>query len=254
MHTKYILNITCSPGTLKALADQGSALVAFSAVQANDLSALPLVWMITTEFGASTALHWSAHYEAYASSTPIAGGAVIHIGTTKPIAPGQIYEVQAGPVGTVANNGNTGEITIVNQVKDPFTCGIQQLVEGAFAPVCALPLFGLNTQTLVPLPQIVLLFTTAPLSVGEVLPQEMTTPLLDTVTGATGSVLSIDMASQNPASVTFNINDGWSWPDTLLGARTISAAQIVSTLIQPASPPADKRTTNDLRFKENLIQ
>lgn len=254
MHTKYILEITCSPATLEALADQGSALVAFSAVQANDLTALPLVWMITTAFGASTALHWSAHYEAYASSTPIAGGTVIHIGTTQPIAPGQIYQVQAGPVGTVANNGNTGEITIVNQVNDPFTCGIQQFVEGAFAPVCALPLFGLSTQTLVPLPQIVLMFTTVPLSVGEALPGEMTKALLDAATGATGSVLSIDMALQNPASVTFDINDGWSWPDTLLGARTIPASQIVSTLIQPASPPADKRTTNDSTCKENLIQ
>ena len=227
MDTVYTLNIACSGPTVQALVAEGNALVAFSAVQGSDDSALPLVWLVTTAFGEKFPLSWSATYGAYASTTPLTPGRIVQMSTTALIAPGQRFRVQAGPIGSVTGAGVAGKIAIENVATTEWICGTQQTVNGALAPVCAYPLHGGNVQTIVPLPQVVLLFTTAPMRVGEVWRSDL----------SHGPILSLDMTLQTSASVTYDVDAGWSWPDTQLGAKTISQEQVVSTLIQPFPPP-----------------
>jgi hypothetical protein len=239
MDTAYTLNIACSGPTVQALVAEGSSLAAFSAVQGSDRSALPLVWLVTTTFGETFAVSWSATYGAYASTTPLTPGRIVQMSTSAPITPGQLFTVQAGPLGSVTGGGATGTIAIANAGTTGWICGIQQIVNGTLAPVCAYPLHGLNRQTILPRPQVLLLFTTAPMRVGEVwlrgLPH--------------GSILLLDMTSQTSASVTYEIDTGWSWPDNQLGAKTIPEEQVVSTLIQPSPPPFRRR-----KLQENTIK
>jgi hypothetical protein len=239
MDTAYTLNITCPGPTVQALVAQGSSLVAFSAVQGSDSSALPLVWLVTTAFGETFAVSWSATYGAYASTSPLTPGRIVQMSTSAPITPGQRFTVQAGPVGSVTAVGVAGMIEIVNAGTTEWICGTQQIVNGTRAPVCAYPLHGQNMQTILPLPKVVLLFTTARTSVGEVWPGDL----------PHGPILSLDMTSQTSASVTYDIDAGWTWPDTQLGATTIHAGQVVSTLIQPSPPPSLRR-----RLQENKCQ
>jgi hypothetical protein len=239
MDTAYTLNIACSGPTVRALVAEGSSLVAFSAVQGSDGSALPLVWLVTTTFGETFPVSWSATYGAYASTTPLTPGRIVQMSTSAPITPGQLFTVQAGPLGSVTGGGATGMIAIANAATTGWICGIQQIVNGTLAPVCAYPLHGLNRQTILPRPQVVLLFTTAPTRVGEVWSRGL----------PHGSILLLDMTSQTSASVTYDIDTGWSWPDTQLGAKTIPEEQVVSTLIQPSPPPFRRR-----KLQENTIK
>jgi hypothetical protein len=147
--------------------------------------------------------------------------------TSAPITPGQLFSVQSGPIGSVADGGVAGRIAIENAGTTPLICGTQQTVNGTPAPVCAYPLHGGNVQTIIPLPQVVLLFTTAPMRAGEVWRSDL----------PHGPILSLDMTSQTSASVTYDIDAGWSWPVTQLGAKVISPEQVVSTLIQPSPLP-----------------
>jgi hypothetical protein len=67
-------------------------------------------------------------------------------------------------------------------------------------------------QTIVPLAQVVLPFTTAPMRVGEVWRSDI----------PHGRILSPDMTLRTSASVTDDVDGGWSWRNKQLSAKTIS--------------------------------
>jgi len=219
------VTIQCSSPTVAALASNGSALVALSAVQAGN-DGVPLVWFSTKQYSNSTQLTWISTYSAYASLN----GAI----TVSPIQLGQRFEVAAGPVGTVENNGIAGAILLHNQTKTQYSCGIWQSAPGGKAnPVCSFPFYGENVQLIVPLAQIVLLFTSLPIVVGEPLPRELEISLVSRIaTGTTGPILSLDLSGQPVVDVQYDVNLGWSWSSVVSGATVIDASEIVPTLIQ----------------------
>jgi hypothetical protein len=249
--TTYCVTIEMSNSTVQALLGQGSALVMFSAVQGSDASALPLVWHRKTTFGNRALLQWQTTYQAYASSTPIAPGMVVVIATSQPVDLGQTLTVGEGPTGVVKNGGTAATITVANATRSPFTCGIEQTVAQTSSPVCIYPLFGQNTQTITPLPQIVLLFTTAPVVVGEAFSDTTFAAPASSPTIAPAAdaslALSINMgkAPVTSVAVCYDVNNGWSWGNGSWGA-TISTSQLVSTLIQPNPPPSPIARPKDL--------
>jgi hypothetical protein len=226
--------INCPNPTVAALVDEGSALVAFSAVQAGDRSGVPLVWMCTKSFSNITTLQWSTSYGAYACLSMPTSGSTVSPKTAAPIKLGQRFEVADGPAGTVKNGGVPGAITIHNETEKEYAWGIARPGPGGTpAPVCAFPLYGESIQTVVPLAEIVLLFTTVPLAVGAPLPPELTVSVLSLVaTGITGPALLLDMTKQTAVAVRYDINTGWSWASGVSGAKVIEPSQILAALIQ----------------------
>jgi len=225
----YSVNLTMNAKTVQTLLGQGNALVALSAVRGRDLAALPLVWSLTAKYGQSTLLQWKTAYAAYTSTSSIVAGTVVHPANTIAVAPGRIVKVGSGGLLTDGGIGSPGAIEIVNSVADSFTCGVQQSVNDVLAPVCAYPLNGLSTQTIVPLPQVVLVFSTTPLTVGEAF--DAAVPAL-----ALSSILAIDLSSNATAGVQFDVDRGWSASSGTI-AETITIEALVSKLIQPGSAP-----------------
>jgi len=235
--TSYTVNLTMSTATVQGLLNEGMQLIAFSAVQGTDYSALPVVWSVSATYGNNWSITWSTTYEAYASSSAISSGSMIQIGTSQPIAVGQTLSVQAGPISNTPTIGTPSFITITNTTTNQYSCGIEQSVNtgsgAAFAPICVYPLYGLNTQTIVPLAEIVLLFTTSPLKVGEAwsgapLPAG---PMV-ALDATSSTALWITAAGQtSPLSVQYDINTGWSWGGANW-AETIALSTLVTVLIQ----------------------
>lgn len=243
--TSYTVNLTMSSATVQGLLNEGMQLIAFAAVQGTDFSALPVVWSVSSTYGNDWSITWSTTYMAYASSSAISSGNMIQIATSQPITVGQLMNVQQGPIANSPTTGTPSFITITNTTTSQYSCGIEQSVNSgngaAFAPVCVYPLYGLNTQTIVPLAEIVLLFTTSPLKVGEAWSG---VPLLSgqflELDAVTGSALWITAGGQtSPLSIQYDINGGWSWGGANW-AMTIPLSTLVSVLIQPTSPPTLK--------------
>jgi hypothetical protein len=229
MPMDYAVNLTMNAKTVQTLLGQGNALVALSAVHGRDLAALPLVWSLTANYGETTLLRWKTAYAAYTSASPIVAGTVVHPANTRDAVPGRAVNVGSGGVLTDGGTGSPGAIEIVNGVGSSFTCGIQQSVNDVLAPVCAYPLNGLSTHTIVPLPYVVLVFTTTPLTVGEAF--DAAVPGL-----ALSPIVAIDLSSNATAGVQFDVDLGWS-PSSGTSAETIAVGALVSKLIQPGSPP-----------------
>jgi hypothetical protein len=235
--SNYTVTVDMSNTTATTLMEEGSQLVAFAATQGTDNQALPLVWSVAASFGTTYTLSWTASYGAFASSTAVAAGTLIVPGTSASINIGQIFSVAAGPVGSVVNGGVSGLITIANTTSSPFSCGLSQTLNNALVPFCAYPLYGNNTQELMPLSIVVMFFTTAPLEVGEAYSPAMPMALTDKLAAdATGPAVEINLTSQTTATVSYDINNGWTVPQGQ-PAQTIQSSQILPTLIQPTPPP-----------------
>jgi hypothetical protein len=226
-----LLSVTMTVPTQEGLLNQGSALIAFSAVAGRDDAALPLVWLVKSDFGTLTGIDSQPAYAAYTSATPIAAGCVIHPIGSIPIDEGQIVNVGVGGACTRTNGGTAGKIRFANGTTTPYTCGIQQTVDGKPAPVCAYPLYGLSTQAIAPLPRIALLFTSSLMSVGEACSADTLAASNDL-----SSIVLIDLSGNPEAGVNFDINRGWSWKQGT-AAQIIHPSTFVSALIQPGSSP-----------------
>lgn len=230
----YTINLTMQAATVQTLLGQGNVLVAMSAVRGRDLQALPLVWVLMPDYGEITLLQCSTTYAAYTAPRGIVAGKVVHPMAMLDAAPGDVVNAGAGVL-TAGGKGSAGAITIANTVKTPFTCGISQSVNGdPPAPVCAYPLNGGSwTQTIVPLPQVVLFFTSTPLTVGEAFSANI--PDL-----ALSPIVAVDLTSHPTANVAFDLDRGWS-PQAGTIAGPIELQAVVSTLIQPGRAPSKSR-------------
>lgn len=255
MATNYTVTVSMTSNTVNALLAEGSQLVTFAATQGTDKQALPLVWAVAASFGTTYTLSWTASYGAFASSTAVAAGAMIAPGGSPPtsaaIGLGQTFSVSAGPVGSVVTGGVPSLITIGNTTSSPFSCGLEQMLNNALVPFCAYPLYGNNTQALMPLPIVVMFFTTAPLEVGEAYSPEMAMAMMinkPITADDTGPAVEINLSGQTTAEVSYDINNGWTWQQGQQ-AQTIQASAIVPTLIQP-TPPATLARIRALKSKE----
>jgi hypothetical protein len=220
MSTAYQVSISMDAQTVEALYDSGYALYAFAAVQCSDQAGAPLVWM-KPPFAETTVVEWPAKYAVYTAS-PGAGEPVVP-GFSVPVALGQTLTVQPSGIGVVTEDGTAGAVTILNGTASPFRCGISQRGSGGgMAPVCVMPLYGNFSQIIVPLPQILLLFATESLVVGE------------TVSLAPGPGVLVDLGGASQRAVSFDVNEGWDWGKATWGTPVPAGTPLAPLLVEPS--------------------
>ncbi|HLM69063.1 MAG TPA: hypothetical protein VK358_16100, partial [Longimicrobium sp.] len=216
------ITIQMEPATLTALTESGYSLLAFAAVQVSDAEAQPLVWFTTQSYLETTQVQYGAGYQAFTAAFAVPASPVAP-GFSTTIAPGQELLVQTSfGTGLVTENGWQGALAIANQTTTPFQCGISEPVGGAFAPVCLLPLHGYNGQLIVPLPSILLMFSTGAPGAG--------TPLAR----ATGPGVLLDVGTEPAPQVSYDIDQGWDWGQAAWGQAVAFGAPL-APLLTPAS-------------------
>lgn len=211
----YRVKIEMRAETVTALINSGFYLYGFKAVASSVKSGRPLVWLRTQNYSATSIVGWTSYYEAYTSSSPIILNGQIFVGFSLNIKLGQTLQVQAGGIGAVLNEGIRSAISILNTTDGQFNCGISQVQNGAPAPYCAMPLYGKSMCALTPVERVLLMFCTSRVNEGTVIEQAYDSPCPDVAgfgaPGAYSSGILLDLTFDNQPSVTFDINNGWSW-------------------------------------------
>ncbi len=219
----FTVTIQASASTLDALNGSGYWLFAYAAVQCSDHEAQPLVWMTTQRYSETTTVTGAAQFDAYTVPSPTVSGPVVP-GFSAPIAAGQTLTVSStAGSGTVTQGGAAGALTILNGTTTPLGCGISQVVAGAAAPVCLMPLHGENGQVIVPVPSILLLFST----------QEAAAGTVAATAGGPGVLLDVGTAPQ--AAVSFDIDQGWSWGGATWGQAVEFGTPLAPLLVAPSA-------------------
>lgn len=138
----YQVNIRMTADTLNRLNASRFQLYGFLAVRCSDPAGLPLIWLNTSDYSASTFVRWSNAWGAFTSLEDVTAGKVLDCAFDAPIAAGQTLNVAASGVGTVVN-GEQGLISVNNLTQDQFACGLEAMVGGrggVMAPFCGFPL------------------------------------------------------------------------------------------------------------------
>jgi len=221
----YQVTITMDTDTVADLTQSGYALFAFLAVQCSDQAGKPLVWQRTEQYSATTVVSVAWEFEAYTSAWPAAEPVVA--GFSVPLVPGDLLKVtgERSGIGTVSDQGNPGQICFLNSTDTAFGCGISQPGVSEFAPVCLLPLHGSNAQIVVPVPKILLLFSTSPDAAGT---------QVNATGGPAGPGLLVDMSAGPTYAVTYDIDQGWGWDGATWGQAVPPFADLVPLLVEPS--------------------
>lgn len=186
--------------TVNSLAAGNFSLYAFKAVQTKIGGGQPVVWFKTKDFALSTEVTWSLDFGAYTSKTQIIANANIVASSSYPINIGQILEVQQpSGTGAVNNNGTDGAISIYNTTQTPFTCGISVKTGNSSNAICAFPIYGENTNVIVPIEKVLVMFASDEVNTGTVIEKAFTSSFLVDMTGA----------KDNKRQVKYNINTSW---------------------------------------------
>ncbi len=195
----YEIDISMSAQTVSELQNGGFALYAFKAVQAPIAGGAPLVWFMTQSLMTTTSVSWQDNFQAYVSTSEIIPNGMVSPSATLPIGIGQTAQVDQNGNLTPSSSGPPSAISILNQGTNPWTAGVSQQVGGQVNPVCALPLYGNMLDAITPLEKVLLMFATATVNTGTVIYQ------------AYSPGLFVDLTGASQRSVTFDINQGWSW-------------------------------------------
>ena len=219
MTTGYQIDITMTDATATVLQENGFVLYGFKAVRAAG-HASPVVWFQTSVFSLTTRVRWTGSYQAYTSHSQVTPGGQITAVTSYDIDLSQVLAV-SDPRGTgeVGPDGVPGGISILNETRTPFTCGIAQQLEGAYAPVCAMPIFGKKPDVIVPVEKVFLMFSTLSMDTGTVVERSSAPGIL------------IDLAGGSARTVGFDIDNGWSWADHAPWARAFPPNQELAPLL-----------------------
>jgi len=186
--------------TVNGLAAGNFSLYAFKAVQTKIGGGQPVVWFKTKDFSLSTEVTWSLDFGAYTSKTQIIANANIVASASYSIDLGQILEVQQSTgTGGVKNNGTAGAISIYNTTQQAFTCGISVKAGNSSNAICAFPLYGENTNVIVPIEKVLVMFASDEVNTGTVIEKAFTSSFLVDMTGA----------KDNKRQVKYDINTSW---------------------------------------------
>jgi hypothetical protein len=230
--TGYQIEITMTDDTVARLQKNGFTLYGFKAVRTAG-SGVPVIWFQTTSFSLTTSVQWTASYQAYTSHSQITPGGQVTAVTSYDIGLDQVLAV-SDPRGTgeVGPGGNPGGISILNETRTPFTCGIAQQLEDAYAPTCAIPLFGGFLDVIVPVEKVFLMFSPVSMDTGTV------------VERSSGPGILIDLTGVSGRTVGFDADNGWSWAGHAPWAKAFPPNQELAPLLtgQAAGElPAPKR-------------
>jgi hypothetical protein len=198
MATPYSITITMSQDTVEALNNGGYNLYGFKAVGTSQKGGQPLVWFTSNAFGLSVAIDWSEQYEIYTSKTQIVPGVTITGTNAYPANLGQCLNVtNSSGTGTIVN-GDPMTLEANNETNTQLTCGIGQYVNGDVSILCAFPLYGGGLDAMRPIEKIALMLSTKPVNTGSVIEQ------------AFAPGVTLDLTNSANATITFDINKGWS--------------------------------------------
>ncbi len=198
----YQVTIQMSSATAVALAQSKYFLYAFQAVQCSDDAGLPLVWLQKAEYAETTPIAWQSPDQAYTSFDDVVAGDQIQLGFSARVDTGQLLTVdQPTGSGTVGSGGPPLGIGVLNRTQTQFACGvaISQSTGAPPLPYCAFPLYGSTMQAFVPLPRVLLLFSTVVVLPGTAVSKAFNN----------GVLIHLDSSPQR--SLNFDINEGWSW-------------------------------------------
>lgn len=222
--TQYGISIEMDDETVNALSGGNYSLYGFKAVQSSVGGGMPLVWFQSNEFGLSTEVHWEVQYEAYTSRSAIIPGGQIKGLSSYPIDLAQKLSITTPQgTGTVAAGNTPRGIEVLNETTTPVTCGISEVVEGKAEPLCAFPLYGKGLDAIVPIQKVMLSFATKQVNTGTVIEK------------AYSQSLMIDLTSASSRTVTFDINDGWSWGNYAWAQAIEANSDVAPLLIEDAS-------------------
>lgn len=205
MPTQYSIQLTIPKATLTQLVSGGYSLYGFKGVQAGQ-AGVPLVWFATNAILEHNTLTWTEQYSAYMSeSTPLTANTIITASDTCLI--GLEQEVTASQVGlgTPTESQNPGiSITNTSSPSVPFNCGIALMPPAGSAsqggnPLCAFALPPSMTDEMIPVEQVVLIFSTQEISTGTVLEQSSSWAVL------------VDLTANNNMSVTYDLTHPGGW-------------------------------------------
>jgi hypothetical protein len=219
MATQYGINVGMSSETVSALRNGGFALYGFKAIQCSAAGGAPLVWFKQLSFMNQTQISWQEQYQAYVSTDQIISGGTVHASSAINIGLGQTATADGNGNLTASSNGTPGAVSILNQGSAPWTAGISQTTNGQSNPICALPLYGHMLDVLAPLEKVLLTFASNTVNTGAVLYRSMSSSVM------------IDLTDAAQRSVTFDINQGWSWDGGTWASSVEANAQLVPLLI-----------------------
>ncbi|HST52101.1 MAG TPA: hypothetical protein VLJ61_08830 [Pyrinomonadaceae bacterium] len=222
----YEVNITMSLATVQALTNGGYSLYGFKAVASSGQKAgAPLVWFSLPgqDLLTTTSVRWEEDYQAYISNTLSLNPLTQIVASADvDISLGQQWDVQEGG-GTDVVDGLPLAISILNTTDTPYTCGISQLQQGVYNPLCGFPLYGGGLDVMVPIEKVVLTFSTLQVNTGTVIEQAYT------------SSIFIDLTSENTRNVNFDINQQWSWGGGSWAQQIPAGTSFNPFLIEPPS-------------------
>jgi hypothetical protein len=220
----YEVTIGMAAATADALSAEGAWLYALLAVEISNRATLPVVWLQSGRYSERTTVRWPGAYAAFTSpdGDSIGAGARIDPGFSVPISTGQLLTIdQPTGTGQVTQPGPSAKaLAIFNETTAPFTAGVSQKLDGAFMPVCVLPLHGQSVELIVPLEQILLAFSAAPMSPGTA------------VTLLLGPGMLIDLKGASERSVQYDINRGWSCGGQTWGRTVGPIEEVVPLLVK----------------------
>ncbi len=222
MATPYSITITMDQTTVNALSTGGFYLYGFKAVRTTSAGA-PVVWFETATFGLNTVISWVENYQAYTSNSQVVPGGQVVASNSYPIGLNQTLNVTApAGTGTVDTQSGTPQaIEIANETTTQFTCGISQSnPQGQVTPMCAFTLYGNFTDVIAPIEKVLLMFSTLAINTGTVVEQSCSPALL------------IDLTAENTRTVSFDINQGWSWGGGSWAQNYAANTQLVPLLIE----------------------
>jgi len=202
------LDISLDGATATALKDGGYWLYALFAVEMSNAAARPTIWIATDNLSTKMHFTWSMAVSAYTSFSQIVDGGSIQFAFQAPIKLGQTLKVSAGGYGEVVTEGPPSLISIANTTSTPFTAGLARGLGTSLTPIFAAPLYGRQTNLVVPLPKILLEFSTRKLAAGTVLDSFVPSSAL--IASFTESLL-LTVPESGVREVAYNINKGWEW-------------------------------------------
>ncbi|MDK4706399.1 hypothetical protein PH562_29420 [Rhizobium sp. CNPSo 4062] len=227
----YKIALSMAPATIEALVDGGYRLCAMFAIQMTNDAARPTVAFATPNIAPSMLIEWMPDVAAYTSNDPIVGGGLIKPGYQTPIAQGQTFFVTTGGGGDIKSGGPPSKISIANTTSIPFTSGFARSFATSETPIpiYAAPLYGNQTNVAVPLPKILLLFTTAAIKPGEML-ESLAMRFLPAASYSSSLLVTASQAQIRELS--YDINLGWNWGSYSWAELVAANADFAKVLIE----------------------
>jgi hypothetical protein len=226
--TTYQLQVSIDSNTLVQLTKSGYTLYGFLAAQVADTQALPLLWYANHLYTQHTVIEWTDQYAVYTSVSTLASGQSVNVGMPLAMSAGQLLTIGAGGSSNLTSNGIPDYFAVLNTSATSQVCGLMAGdTASAALPFCALPLNGGSAQVFKPLPQLLLLFSTASCAPATALTQWQQ---------SSGPAMLVDLSSAVQPAVSYNLSTGWSWGENIWGKSVPFGTNLATLLL--TQPPA----------------